>query len=124
MIRRPPRSTLFPYTTLFRSRAGGRRGGRAPPCEGRPSPCRGSVERSAGPRGTRRRGTSRRRRGPRRSFAPAAAARGRFRGGAGQAPLLGTTLARRAPPPPAHSRRHLLLGGATEGARGLSANRT
>src|SRR3712207_8723944 len=29
MIRRPPRSTLFPYTTLFRSRAGpGRRGAR------------------------------------------------------------------------------------------------
>src|SRR6266550_6817065 len=28
MIRRPPRSTLFPYTTLFRSRAGG--------CAGRP----------------------------------------------------------------------------------------
>src|SRR3712207_8714359 len=26
MIRRPPRSTLFPYTTLFRSTAGGRRG--------------------------------------------------------------------------------------------------
>src|SRR2546427_7645231 len=24
MIRRPPRSTLFPYTTLFRSQAGGR----------------------------------------------------------------------------------------------------
>src|SRR5947209_13757191 len=24
MIRRPPRSTLFPYTTLFRSRAGSR----------------------------------------------------------------------------------------------------
>src|SRR3712207_7081274 len=24
MIRRPPRSTLFPYTTLFRSRRGGR----------------------------------------------------------------------------------------------------
>src|SRR2546430_10309279 len=24
MIRRPPRSTLFPYTTLFRSREGGR----------------------------------------------------------------------------------------------------
>src|SRR6266566_3693651 len=32
MIRRPPRSTLFPYTTLFRSRAGARRGeGRAGP---------------------------------------------------------------------------------------------
>src|ERR1017187_10827888 len=26
MIRRPPRSTLFPYTTLFRSTDGGRRG--------------------------------------------------------------------------------------------------
>src|SRR3712207_7697446 len=26
MIRRPPRSTLFPYTTLFRSRAGQRPG--------------------------------------------------------------------------------------------------
>src|SRR2546430_7480485 len=26
MIRRPPRSTLFPYTTLFRSAAAGRRG--------------------------------------------------------------------------------------------------
>src|SRR5687767_15692640 len=26
MIRRPPRSTLFPYTTLFRSRAAGRQG--------------------------------------------------------------------------------------------------
>src|SRR2546426_6751491 len=30
MIRRPPRSTLFPYTTLFRSRlGGGGRGARA-----------------------------------------------------------------------------------------------
>src|SRR3712207_8931764 len=27
MIRRPPRSTLFPYTTLFRSGIGGRGGG-------------------------------------------------------------------------------------------------
>src|SRR5437868_10944052 len=27
MIRRPPRSTLFPYTTLFRSLPGCRRGG-------------------------------------------------------------------------------------------------
>src|SRR5580658_10696429 len=27
MIRRPPRSTLFPYTTLFRSRQGRRRAG-------------------------------------------------------------------------------------------------
>src|SRR5256885_9895157 len=30
MIRRPPRSTLFPYTTLFRS-DGGRRRARLPP---------------------------------------------------------------------------------------------
>src|SRR3712207_7601442 len=29
MIRRPPRSTLFPYTTLFRSGEGGRSGVRA-----------------------------------------------------------------------------------------------
>src|SRR2546426_5475998 len=29
MIRRPPRSTLFPYTTLFRSRRPGGRGGHA-----------------------------------------------------------------------------------------------
>src|SRR2546430_6454073 len=36
MIRRPPRSTLFPYTTLFRSLAmllvGGSKGGRIPVC--------------------------------------------------------------------------------------------
>src|SRR2546422_1797568 len=31
MIRRPPRSTLFPYTTLFRSRNIGRRGEPAAP---------------------------------------------------------------------------------------------
>src|SRR2546422_3571194 len=30
MIRRPPRSTLFPYTTLFRSRSWGARGSGAP----------------------------------------------------------------------------------------------
>src|SRR2546422_4850615 len=29
MIRRPPRSTLFPYTTLFRSLTGGMKGGYA-----------------------------------------------------------------------------------------------
>src|SRR5437588_7150566 len=33
MVRRPPRSTLFPYTTLFRS-AGGRRPFRASPRHG------------------------------------------------------------------------------------------
>src|SRR3712207_9335226 len=35
MIRRPPRSTLFPYTTLFRSRSTGRpRGDPTPPAVG------------------------------------------------------------------------------------------
>src|SRR5256885_10699138 len=33
MIRRPPRSTLFPYTTLFRSAADRTRSGRDPPDE-------------------------------------------------------------------------------------------
>src|SRR5690349_23392004 len=39
MIRRPPRSTLFPYTTLFRSppRRVSRGGGRPPPAG---APCR------------------------------------------------------------------------------------
>src|SRR6202140_4703853 len=35
MIRRPPRSTLFPYTTLFRSRSAA--GGNRPPHRGRPA---------------------------------------------------------------------------------------
>src|SRR5258708_17254699 len=38
MIRRPPRSTLFPYTTLFRSRGGG--WGQRHNCDGR---LRGSI---------------------------------------------------------------------------------
>src|SRR3712207_9467672 len=33
MIRRPPRSTLFPYTTLFRSWRAAPRAGRHPVCE-------------------------------------------------------------------------------------------
>src|SRR5438874_7844025 len=36
VIRRPPRSTLFPYTTLFRSRADSR--GRSPASPSRPRP--------------------------------------------------------------------------------------
>src|SRR2546430_4855678 len=44
MIRRPPRSTLFPYTTLFRSARRGRRRGvrRTPRPPPRPSEARGS----------------------------------------------------------------------------------
>src|SRR2546422_7005736 len=36
MIRRPPRSTLFPYTTLFRSAPGGR-SGKVEPIRGGPA---------------------------------------------------------------------------------------
>src|SRR4051794_41503586 len=54
MIRRPPRSTLFPYTTLFRSGAAGGRGA-AGAAAGRPGqrPVRGAGEgdRGAGPAG-------------------------------------------------------------------------
>src|SRR3712207_1785307 len=56
MIRRPPRSTLFPYTTLFRSAAAG---------VGTPSTsatcwprCRSSRARFPGPRGSRARRTA------------------------------------------------------------------
>src|SRR6266487_6415749 len=37
MIRRPPRSTLFPYTTLFRSRGGAAALPAGPPARARPS---------------------------------------------------------------------------------------
>src|SRR5438046_7339757 len=48
MIRRPPRSTLFPYTTLFRSRAP--RGGRPPARRPPHPPRRGPRARRASPR--------------------------------------------------------------------------
>src|SRR2546422_1981291 len=52
MIRRPPRSTLFPYTTLFRSllapRRDGQRGGQRDDARGRPPPRR--TARPAPPR--------------------------------------------------------------------------
>src|SRR5438270_9640301 len=53
MIRRPPRSTLFPYTTLFRSVPGGLASGHAPwPA------CRRRDQRPrAGPSGTDRKST-------------------------------------------------------------------
>src|SRR5256885_12238277 len=47
MIRRPPRSTLFPYTTLFRSaRIRQSAGGRPPECPGRHPPAVGRRFRS------------------------------------------------------------------------------
>src|SRR5262245_63505514 len=48
MIRRPPRSTLFPYTTLFRSRA--HRIGGAPPGAPDAAPDRGAAARPRGDR--------------------------------------------------------------------------
>src|SRR3712207_8368227 len=61
MIRRPPRSTLFPYTTLFRSGTGVR-GGRRRASNGPPAPSflrrtwRACPPSPAGPPGTDRRG--------------------------------------------------------------------
>src|SRR3712207_8943524 len=43
MIRRPPRSTLFPYTTLFRSRARWRPGGRPRSARGRTAASAGGL---------------------------------------------------------------------------------
>src|SRR5260370_12046504 len=40
MIRRPPRSTLFPYTTLFRSRSAGGACSRGSTASDRPAPAR------------------------------------------------------------------------------------
>src|SRR3712207_7912505 len=48
MIRRPPRSTLFPYTTLFRSRE--RAGGRPLPRRRRGSRATGAPTRGPAPR--------------------------------------------------------------------------
>src|SRR5207237_8350538 len=51
MIHRPPISTLFPYTTLFRSRASSRRttsrSSRLPPASSEPSAWRGRSRRPA-----------------------------------------------------------------------------
>src|SRR3712207_8798536 len=56
MIRRPPRSTLFPYTTLFRSPAPPRRLdrlARRSPLKPRPPTARRAVRRAQGGRGLR-----------------------------------------------------------------------
>src|SRR2546422_8073378 len=72
MIRRPPRSTLFPYTTLFRSRAAsGRRASArsgAPPPRGARAGRAARARRSRGRVGSRRAPWGRRTRsgGPRR----------------------------------------------------------
>src|SRR2546425_914391 len=63
MIRRPPRSTLFPYTTLFRSPARCRDRGRSSPCRSagaRPAPSVASLGRFEAVRGTERAGPTRR----------------------------------------------------------------
>src|SRR5438067_6428881 len=50
IIRRPPRSTLFPYTTLFRSDEPGQRSRAAGPLGPRPG-ARADDARAGGPRG-------------------------------------------------------------------------
>src|SRR3712207_8957468 len=55
MIRLPPRSTLFPYTTLFLSPPGAR-AGRRPPRPGRGRPCGSGRARGATPACRLRRG--------------------------------------------------------------------
>src|SRR3712207_6849443 len=47
MIRRPPRSTLFPYTTLFRSRTGGSTGADGEGSSPRPASATPPVPRSS-----------------------------------------------------------------------------
>src|SRR5258708_3775975 len=54
MIRRPPRSTLFPYTTLFRSLSHGGRGCRVGPVRRRHSGFRQADVRAAAPDERRR----------------------------------------------------------------------
>src|SRR3712207_7895147 len=60
MIRRPPRSTLFPYTTLFRSahRAAPARGGQPGQLQHRDRAAAGRAGRSGGHRGARARDRS------------------------------------------------------------------
>src|SRR3712207_9173392 len=59
MIRRPPRSTLFSYTTLFRSPPGGARvGSCVDPAIGRGGPLRARAPRAVGPPGRASRLTS------------------------------------------------------------------
>src|SRR2546429_7880186 len=78
MIRRPPRSTLFPYTTLFRSPVCGSGCPGGALALGRSPSSRGSVAGSPARRGT----TGRRRRGGTRYAARDGGSGGR-RGGAG-----------------------------------------
>src|SRR3712207_7553973 len=65
MIRRPPRSTLFPYTTLFRSATGGRRLGGDATAQGRPRTRPHPGDCRDGPRHGRRGGKGTRGRGRR-----------------------------------------------------------
>src|SRR6266508_6001951 len=58
MIRRPPRSTLFPYTTLFRSPPAGRHRRRPPPALLRPRPSSRSTSARGRVRPTRAGGSS------------------------------------------------------------------
>src|SRR2546422_8103655 len=53
MIRRPPRSTLFPYTTLFRSLCARLRSAEHPGCGAQDDPAAGPATREGGARDAR-----------------------------------------------------------------------
>src|SRR5438309_11162650 len=79
MIRRPPRSTLFPYTTLFRSRGRRPHPRRYPPGTGgvaRPHPALAAVGAPLRLRGARDRGAAAGLARPRTTRAPAPVDRG------------------------------------------------
>src|SRR5690606_39714407 len=59
MLRRPPRSTLFPYTTLFRSRTPGRPARHRKPGRGCGGAFRGDIHPAAGAVGGRDRKSTR-----------------------------------------------------------------
>src|SRR5258708_12983784 len=65
MIRRPPRSTLFPYTTLFRSAQAGGRSWPASQCPGEEEPGGDGGDGGHGGEGQDREGGRRRRMKPR-----------------------------------------------------------
>src|SRR5438034_885436 len=94
MIRRPPRSTLFPYTTLFRSlRAARCRGRYSGPSARRPRPIRGGTRTAAGRPSRMPRAVCRRPALPRAARGrsrPARSGRGNRRGGRSSGAQWGT----------------------------------
>src|SRR5215208_5906010 len=104
MIRRPPRSTLFPYTTLFRSGGGARRPRPLDPPARRLRPPAGERPLRLGPRHRSRARAAR-------SLDPVAAGPGAGRLGLDQRPGLPARLAARLRPLGPGRGARLVLGG-------------